>query len=71
MNENDNYEFDKELAEKIANYFTGPYKREVTIPCEACGKLVTIIDEMPAGCMRLGIPHGFCTTCARKIINKE
>lgn len=68
MNENDIYEFDEELAEKITNYFTGPYEREATVPCEGCGKMITVIDKMPAGCIRLGIPHGFCPECIRKIL---
>lgn len=71
MNEDDMFEFDEELAKKISDYFTGPYRREVTVVCEGCGKIGTMIEEMPAGCMRLGIPHGFCAECLRKMTNKE
>lgn len=67
MPEIDIYEFDEELAKEIADYFTGPYERETTIPCEGCGKLVTVIDKMPAGCTRIGILHGYCNECLRKI----
>lgn len=61
------YTFDEELAKEIADYFTGPYEREVTIPCEGCGKLCTVIDKMPAGHTRIGILHGYCPDCTRKI----
>ena len=33
MNEDDMFEFDEELAKKISDYFTGPYRREVTVVC--------------------------------------
>ena len=59
----DPYTFDEELAKEIADYFTGPYEREVTIPCEGCGKLCTVIDKMPAGHTRIGILHGYCSEC--------
>ena len=67
----DLYEFDEELAKEISDYFTGPYEREITVVCEGCGKIGTMIDKMPAGCMRIGILHGYCGECLRKMMNKE
>ena len=67
----DLYEFDEDLLNEIADYFTGPYEREITVVCESCGRVGTMIEKMPAGCMRLGIPHGFCYDCLKKMMNKE
>jgi hypothetical protein len=63
----DLYAIDEDLLNEIADYFTGPYEREVSVPCDSCGKWVTIIDKMPAGCTRIGILHGFCSECMNKL----
>ena len=68
----DIYTIDEDLIKEITEYFTGPYEREITVACEGCGKIVTMIDKMPAGCIRIGIPHGYCPECLRKMAaNRE
>ena len=67
----DLYTIDEDLVKEITDCFTGPYKRETLLPCEGCGSMVTFIDEMPAGCMRLGIPHVYCAKCIRKILEAQ
>lgn len=66
----DLYAIDEDLLNEIIDYFTGSYEREVTIPCDSCGKLVTIIDKMPPGGMRIDSLHGFCSECMNKLITK-
>lgn len=68
---NDPLAFDVTLAEKLVNYMTGPYKREITVVCEGCGSIGTMIEEMPDGYMRLGIPHALCPECLRIISERR
>ena len=67
----DLYEFDEDLLNEIADYFTGPYEREITVVCESCGSVGTMIEKMPAGYMRLGIPHALCAKCIRKRLRSD
>jgi hypothetical protein len=67
----DLYTIDEDLLNRITDSLTGPYEREVTVPCDSCSKLVTIIDKMPAGCTRIGILHGFCSECISKLMVKS
>ena len=67
----DDLYFDPALAEKIVKHMTGPYKREITVVCEGCGSVGTLVEEMPAGYMRLGIPHALCATCIRILCERR
>lgn len=74
MNEecmNDSLAFDAALAERIVKHMTGPYKREVAVVCECCGSVGTMIEEMPDGYMRLGIPHALCAKCLRILCERQ
>lgn len=63
--------FDVALAERIINHMTGPYKRGVTVVCECCRSVGTMIEEMPDGYMRLGVPHALCAKCIRILYERR
>lgn len=62
--------FDADVVQRLVDYMTGPYKREVTVICEGCGRVGTMIEEMPAGFMSLGVPHCLCADCAAIVRRK-
>ncbi len=66
----DPYEFDEDLVKEISDYFTGPYEREITVVCESCGKIGTMVDKMPAGYTRIGVLHAVCSECLTKMMKR-
>jgi hypothetical protein len=54
----DLYAIDEDLLNEIA----------VSVPCDSCGKLVTITNKTSMIAARFGILHGFCSDCATKLM---